>query len=228
MADSTRLNKYLAHNSGISRREADNLISSGRVKIDGVAASLGSQVTDGQRVTVDNRPVTVNASYRYVMLHKPVDYVCSRKRQGDTSTIYELLPEPIRALKPVGRLDKDSSGLLILTDDGDFAHQMTHPSFHKTKTYEIALDEPLQPLHRQMISDHGISLEDGVSKLQLERLVENDDKQWIVRMHEGRNRQIRRTFDAIGYKVVKLHRTQFGLYTLGDLAQGRNQEIEII
>ena len=98
---------------------------------------------------------------------------------------------------------------------------MTHPSFHKTKQYQVVLDQPLQPLHRQLISDHGIDLPDGKSKLQLERLRDNDDHAWTVTMHEGRNRQIRRTFQALGYSVIKLHRTHFGTYQLGALAPGK-------
>lgn len=223
-----RLNKYIAHSTGISRREADDLIAQGRVAIDGAIAPLGAQADPVlQRITIDNKLITANASYTYVALHKPVGYVCSRRRQGDNPTIYELLPAEYHALKPVGRLDRDSSGILLLTDDGDFAHQMTHPSFHKTKTYEVTLDLPLQPLHRQMISDHGVTLEDGPSKLQLTRLNEGDDTQWTVSMHEGRNRQIRRTFAALGYTVTKLHRTTFGAYNLGDLVAGKTLPIKI-
>lgn len=212
----------------MSRREADTLIDAGRVKVDGARATLGTRVQAGQSVTIDNHAVALPTDYRYFMLHKPTGYVCSRKKQGDTPTIFELVPPELQRLKPVGRLDKDSSGLLILTDDGDLAHQMTHPRFHKTKTYEVKLDHELAPLHRQMISDHGISLDDGVSKLQLERLTDGDETQWIVRMHEGRNRQIRRTFDALGYTVVGLHRTQFGPYILNDLRPGELLKIEMI
>lgn len=221
MVDLTRLNKHIAHTTGISRREADDLIRSGRVTVDGVTAVLGTQADEtSQVIAIDNVPISDSREYLYVLFHKPTGYVSSRKRQGDTPTIYELLPEKYRSLKTVGRLDKDSSGLLILTNDGDFAHTMTHPSFHKTKAYEITLDHDLPPLHRQMISDHGVALEDGPSKLQLERLQEGDDSQWIVQMHEGRNRQIRRTFSALGYTVIRLHRTKFGLYDISDLKKG--------
>jgi 23S rRNA pseudouridine2605 synthase len=147
------------------------------------------------------------------MMNKPVGYVVSRNGQG-SPTIYSLLPLQYHKLKPVGRLDKASSGLLLLTNDGNLANDLTHPSKQKVKIYEISLNLPLQPLHRQMISDHGIELEDGNSKLQLERREEGNDKDWTVTMHEGRNRQIRRTFGALGYDVTKLHRTQFGPYKL--------------
>lgn len=222
----TRLNKFIAHASGVSRREADQLIEQGRVMINGGPVSLGQQVTESDSVTIDGKPITQSATYTYLALNKPAGYVCSRRRQGDTPTIYELLPENYRALKAVGRLDKDSSGLLLLTDDGDFAHRMTHPSFHKTKRYEVKLHVPLQPLHQQMINDYGVSLEDGPSKLSLEKM-DDSSRRWVVNMHEGRNRQIRRTFAALGYKVIALHRTDFGLHRLESLKSGQFREIKV-
>lgn len=154
------------------------------------------------------------------MFNKPPGYVVGRDGQG-SETIYDLLPPEYQQLNPIGRLDKYSSGLLLLSNDGQLAQELTHPSKQKIKVYEILLDKPLQALHRQMISDHGITLEDGVSKLLLERQKEGDDIAWIVTMHEGRNRQIRRTFESLGYRVTHLHRTQFGDYFLGDLAKGK-------
>jgi pseudouridine synthase len=160
----------------------------------------------------------------YVAFNKPVGYVCSRRRQGDNPTIYELLPAEYRTLKPVGRLDKDSSGLILLSNDGDFALRMTHPRYSKVKRYDVAIDKPLEPLHQQMISDFGVDLDDGKSQLTLER-ISNDRTKWVVIMSEGRNRQIRRTFAALGYIVTQLHRTNFGNYTLNNLAPG---EFEIV
>lgn len=224
----TRLNKFIAHATGISRREADIAIEQGRVTVNGAVATLGTQVnTASDRVTVDNKPVTAAQHYTYIALHKPVGYICSRRRQGDTPTIYELLPPQYRALKPVGRLDRDSSGILLLTDDGDFAHRMTHPGFHKTKIYEVSLDQPLQPLHQQMISDYGVALEDGVSRFLVEKIEPSANENYRVTMHEGRNRQIRRTFAALGYTVTTLHRTTFGSYSLGNLAPGKAIEVQL-
>lgn len=223
---SERLNKYLAFHLGISRREADSLIEHGHVSIDGEKAILGSRFEEGDTITVKGKPLTASGSKRYVALHKPAGYVCSRKAQGDTPTIYELLPKEFHDLKPVGRLDKDSSGLILLTNDGDFAYQMTHPKFYKVKKYEVQLDHALEPLHQQMINDHGIQLEDGPSQLTLEKQTE-DRLQWTVTMHEGRNRQIRRTFAALGYEVTALHRTDFGAYHLGTLAAGKFETITL-
>lgn len=215
-----RLNKYLALQLGISRRQADNLISTGTVTINGETAILGAQISPNAVVEVSGKNVSANTTAKiYIALNKPTGYVCSRRQQGNTPTIYSLLPPSLHHLKPVGRLDKDSSGLILLTNDGDFAHRMTHPSFHKTKIYKAHLDQPLEPLHQQMISDFGVNLEDGRSQLTLERLGDSR-RDWQITMSEGRNRQIRRTFAALGYTVTKLHRTDFGNYTLGDIKRG--------
>lgn len=219
-----RLNKYLASATGVSRRAADKTIEWGRVTINGMVATTGQQVAETDEVAVDGKVVTLANEVMTIMLNKPVGYICSRDGQGG-KTIYDVLPEHLHHLKPVGRLDKNSSGLLLLTNDGDLAHQLTHPSFTKTKVYKIALNKPLAPLHRQMITDHGVMLDDGVSKLQLGRINDSDDSNWKVVMHEGRNRQIRRTFESSGYNVVKLHRTQFGSYDLGTLKPGDHKPV---
>ena len=215
-----RLNKYLATNLGVSRREADDLIAAGKVHINDSVAELGARIHADDTITVDGKQVA-HKDFIYIMLNKPVDYVCSRKRQGDTPTMYELLPAELQELKSVGRLDKNSSGLILLTNDGDFAYQMTHPKFVKTKIYEVEIDRDLAPLHQQMIADFGVNLPDGRSQLGLMRLSDDNRRQWQVQMSEGRNRQIRRTFDALGYKVIALHRTNFGPYALGELENGK-------
>lgn len=223
-----RLNKHLAHALGVSRRKADLHIEAGRVAINGQTAKLGARFTETDTITIDGSPITTTPQSTYLLLNKPIGYVCSRRRQGDTPTIYELLPRDYYSLKPVGRLDKDSSGVLLLTNDGDFAHRMTHPSFHKMKEYEVALDHDLEPLHQQMISDFGIQLDDGPSQLTLARLHDDNRKDWGISMHEGRNRQIRRTFAALGYTVIKLHRTKFGNYSLHDIKSGKYKLTDIL
>lgn len=223
-SDTLRLNKFLALHLGVSRRQADELIEAGRVHIGDTVATLGSRLQPTDTVTVDGKPVSTETAFVYLLLNKPVGYVCSRRAQGDNPTIYALLPERYRSLKPVGRLDRDSSGLILLTNDGDFAQRMTHPSYYKVKQYQVELDKPLEPLHQQMINDFGVTLEDGPSKLTLEK--QSDDRlQWIITMHEGRNRQIRRTFAALGYTVTALHRTNFGSYSLDQLTPGKFKEV---
>lgn len=225
--ESIRLNKHIALHAGLSRRQADELIEEGYVKINGVTAVLGARLLPNDFVEIEGRPLTASTEYVYLAFHKPTGYVCSRKQQGDSPTIYDLIPQQYHTLKPVGRLDRDSSGILLLTNDGDFAQQMTHPSYGKTKTYQASLDRALEPLHQQMISDIGVNLDDGKSQLTLER--QSDDRRdWVISMHEGRNRQIRRTFAALGYTVISLHRTQFGNFLLNDLEVGKFSIIDKI
>lgn len=222
-----RLNKFLAERIGISRREADNYIVAGRVKVDGKEAILGDRIENEQVVVFDGKKIPLENHYTYLILNKPAGYVCSKRRQGATPTLFELLPKKYQHLKTVGRLDKNSSGLILLTNDGDLAFKMTHPSFYKIKTYLVELDRPIEPLYRQMISDFGVNLSDGLSKFFITKLPTNNqnmlkDGQFLrVEMSEGRNRQIRRTFAALGYEVTKLHRIEFGNYTLNDLQSGK-------
>ena len=223
MNQQLRLNKFLAERLGVSRREADELIAAGKVTINGQKAIIGNKIDRTSKVCYNNKLVPFDTDFLYLAFNKPVGYVCSRHALGPSPTIYEILPKKYHNLKTVGRLDKDSSGLILLTNDGDFAYQMTHPKFHKEKVYEVELDRPLEPLHQQMISDFGVMLEDGPSKF----MVVRDDGKYIATLTEGRNRQIRRTFAALGYKVVKLHRTQFGKYELGNLAFGKYDIIKI-
>lgn len=219
-----RLNKFLAERLGMSRREADDIIAAGKVLVNDEPAALGARVDKTDKVCYNNSIVPFEAEFSYIAFNKPIGYVCSRRAQGDAPTIYDLLPENMKSLKTVGRLDKDSSGIILLTNDGDFAFEMTHPKFYKEKVYEVSLDRELAPLHQQMISDFGVQLEDGMSKFVVvhEKGGRNELK---VVLSEGRNRQIRRTFAALGYRVVKLHRTQFGKYGLSGLPEGQWEKV---
>lgn len=217
-----RLNKYLAEKTGISRRQADELISAGRVSILNNIAILGQQITPGDEVFVDGKLVENETEHKAIMINKPTGFLSSRRSQGGDPTVYDLLPEQFKNLKTAGRLDKDSSGLMILSSDGDLIQQLTHPRFGKTKIYEVELDKPLEPLHQQMINDFGIDLPDGKSQMTLEKFT---PKRWRVTISEGRNRQIRRTFEAVGYKVTKLHRTNLGQYSLNSLKSGEYKTI---
>lgn len=219
-SSTTRLNKYLAFRLGVSRRDADSMIASGRITVNGKLAIIGQRVDDNDKVQVDGLAMGgVAPKPTYVLFNKPVGYVSSRRQQGSAPTLYNLLPSSLHHLKTVGRLDKDSSGLLLLSDDGDFILRMTHPKYQKDKIYITTINRPLAPLHQQMISDFGITLDDGTSQMTLERLDDSRTK-WQVTMHEGRNRQIRRTFAALGYTVTALHRTNFGKYALDDIKPG--------
>ncbi len=214
-----RINRYIAQATGMSRRAADQAIAAGKVTINGQPAQLGSTITDADTVTLDKRAITPAVKTMTVMLNKPVGYVCSRDGQG-SRTVYDLLPPELHQLKPVGRLDKDSSGLLLLTNDGQLAHQLTHPGFQKRKIYHVTLDKPLSA-DDQSRTKEGIELEDGPSFMQLK----GRGSSWQVTLYEGRNRQIRRSFEALGYTVTKLHRTQFGPYKLKNLTSGQVSEV---
>ena len=221
--DQIRLNKFLAERLGVSRREADDLIAAGKILVNQKPAVLGARIDKNDKVCYNKKTIPFETDFLYIAMNKPTGYVCSRRAQGETPTLYELLPKEYSKLKTVGRLDKDSSGLILLTNDGDFAFEMTHPKFHKEKIYEVTLDRALEPLHQQMISDYGVMLEDGLSKFTIIKNPTTPSSQdsYIVILSEGRNRQIRRTFAALGYRVQTLHRTQFGKYQLSGLASGK-------
>ncbi len=221
-----RLNKYIAHATGVSRRQADEIIESGSVSVNGATAGLGRSINeDTDVVLLGGKVLKLPKEATTILMNKPVGYVCSRRAQGKgVKTIYELLSDEYKTLKTVGRLDKDSSGLIMLTDDGDLAFQLTHPKYHKEKQYLVALDKNLSVTDERLISDNGVEIGDGLSRLGLECL-NNNRHTWRVTMSEGRNRQIRRTFAALGYTVVKLHRIKFGEYEIGELKAGEVRRI---
>lgn len=216
-----RVNKYLAHNNGISRRQADDLVEAGSVTVNGNLAKHGTVVNDGDKVSVQGEDSNPNKNYTYIAFNKPVGYVCSRKEQDQAPTIYSLLSLEHQALKTVGRLDKDSSGLILLTDDGDFAQRMTHPKYNQEKIYHATLDKPLADKDLEALNS-GVELKDGRSILKTSKL--SDKKGYKITMHEGRNRQIRRTFGEIGYTITQLERVQFGPYELMGLKEGKFQQ----
>ncbi len=209
-----RINQFVAQAGGLSRRASDQAISSGRVSVNGKTASIGQRVSTDDVIKLDGKTLVL-AEEITIMLNKPIGYVCSRNGQG-AKTIYDLLPPEYQNLKPIGRLDKDSSGLLLLTNDGMLAQELTHPSFEKTKVYEIELDKPLTTSDRAKI-EQGIKVEDYISELELKGV----SKSWTVKMHQGKNRQIRRTFAALDYTVTNLHRASFGNYKLDGLPIGK-------
>lgn len=210
-----RLNKLLANRLGVSRRKADEYITGGKVTVFGKPAKMGEIITDASLVRFNSKPLPEAPKKVVLMLNKPVGFVCSSQGQG-SKTIYKLLPIKYHQLKTVGRLDKDSSGLLLLTNDGELHNRLTHPSYLKTKLYRVSLD--------RIISDNdltkankGIELTDGLSKMTIKR----KNGYLIVSMSEGRNRQIRRSFSALGYKVISLHRLEFGPYKLDTLGEAK-------
>lgn len=221
MSRVTRINQYIAAATGLSRRAADTAVAAGRVQLGDHVAQLGESVPDGAIVTLDGKKLTPPQTHHYVILHKPTGYVSSRTRQGKDPTLYDLLPPEMRELRIAGRLDRDSSGLVLLSNDGPFINRYTHPSFGKTKLYELTLARSLTAADRAHL-EAGVQLTDGPSRL---LVTHAHDRRLTVSLTEGRNRQIRRTLGALGYTVERLHRTQIGSYRLGNLAPGSWQEV---
>ncbi|MFO0781448.1 MAG: pseudouridine synthase [Candidatus Saccharimonadales bacterium] len=216
-----RINKYIAQATDLSRRSADTAIDNGRVRVNGQKPDAGAMVGGEDVVTLDGAVVSPPKESTTIIFNKPVGYVCSREGQG-SKTIYDILPTEYQQLNSVGRLDKDSSGLLLLTNDGQLAQELTHPSYQKDKIYELQLDRQLTEQDRQRI-EQGIELEDGISKFS----VKPRGNTLVATLQEGRNRQIRRTFEALGYTVTNLHRTHFGPYQLENLDPGSIKQVTV-
>ncbi len=214
-----RINKLVAYASGLSRRKVDELIRNGRILVNGQEVRIGQNIQHSDQVTLNGNLIKLEQS-RTIMLNKPRGYVVSRRGQG-SETVYNLLPRELSSLKPIGRLDKNSSGLLLLTNDGDLANKLTHPSFKKEKIYSIKTDRTLSQKDIDTINS-GVELSDGISHMSISKL---DNNEYKIVMYEGRNRQIRRTLNHLGYDVTKLHRVKFANYSITDLQLGEYKEI---
>lgn len=209
-----RLNRFIASNSDLSRRKADELIAAGKVVVNRQVANLGTAVSETDTVLVEGKKITaVDRERRVVLVNKPVGYVCSKDGQG-SPTVYELLNNEMQTLNIAGRLDKDSSGLVVLTDDGLLMQELTHPSNDKEKVYHVSL---LNPLKDGAIAHFAKGVDIGDDRVSRLEVLPLDVKTYEVRIHEGRNRQIRRSFEALGYSVTGLHRIKMGQYELGTL-----------
>jgi 23S rRNA pseudouridine2605 synthase len=211
-----RLNRYLASAGVASRRSADELIRAGRVTVNGGVAELGTAVDEGDRVEVDGRPVAAEALV-HLMLHKPAGVVTTVSDTHGRRTVLDLVQTPQR-LFPVGRLDRDTTGLLLLTNDGGLAHRLMHPSHGIAKTYRVTVEgDPPDDVLARLAG--GVELDDGpTAPAQVRRIAPGEIE---LTIHEGRNRQVRRMCDAVGHPVRGLHRSGYGGLQLGDLAPGR-------
>jgi 23S rRNA pseudouridine2605 synthase len=217
-----RLNRYLAQAGVASRRAADALIAGGRVTVDGqVVDDLGRRVEPGQRVAVDGRAVGTAERHAYLVLHKPAGVVTTMSDPQGRQTVADLVKSSVRVY-PVGRLDAETTGLLLLTNDGDLAHLLSHPSSGVVKTYQATVrglpsNFELERMRR------GIQLEDGLTAPARVRLLRGDERASVLELsiHEGRNRQVRRMLDAIGHRAVALHRPSYGPLSLGALGPGK-------
>ena len=225
MGEIVRLQKYIAMSGTASRRAAEVMIEEGRVSVNGsVVRELGTKVEIGaDSVTVDGKKIKPEVKKYYIMMNKPVGYVTTVNDQFDRPTVIDLIGEEITArVFPVGRLDFDTEGLLLLTNDGDFTYEVTHPKFHMDKTYVVTLKggitvKGLNRLRR------GVLIEDyKTSPAEVEMLSAEKGVTVIkITIHEGRNRQVRKMMEAVGCKVSGLKRISIGDVELGNLPLGR-------
>lgn len=216
-----RLNRYLAQCGVASRRHADEMIAAGHVRVNGkIVRELGTVVGEADRVEVDGAVVTPPRERTYLLLHKPVGVVTTMRDPQGRRTVAELLPKRRRVV-PVGRLDYATSGVLLLSDDGELANQLLHPRFGVEKTYRVTIAGWLSPEDARQLKQ-GIDLGEYRAAGAKLRVVAARRGHSVVEIsiHEGRNRQVRRMFEALGHRVVALVRTRFGPLGLGGLAPG--------
>ena len=216
-----RLNKFLANAGVCSRREADEFITAGVVKVNGeVVTELGTKVLRTDEVLFHDQPVKMEKKV-YVLLNKPKDYVTTSDDPQQRKTVMDLVKGACEErIYPVGRLDRNTTGVLLLTNDGDLASKLTHPKFLKKKIYHVYLDRAVTAHDMQQIAE-GITLEDGDIKADaIEYASDTDKKQVGIEIHSGKNRIVRRIFESLGYKVTKLDRVQFAGLTKKNVKRG--------
>jgi 23S rRNA pseudouridine2605 synthase len=216
-----RLNKFLANAGVCSRREADSFIEAGVVSVNGqVVTELGTKVKRSDSVLFHDQLVSIERKV-YILLNKPKDYVTTSDDPQNRKTVMDLVKGACRErIYPVGRLDRNTTGVLLLTNDGELASKLTHPQFMKKKIYHVYLNKNVTAADMRMIAD-GIQLEDGeIHADAIEYASETDRKQVGIEIHSGRNRIVRRIFESLGYKVVKLDRVFFAGLTKKNVRRG--------
>jgi 23S rRNA pseudouridine2605 synthase len=219
-----RLNKYIARSGVTSRRKADTLIDQGRVRINGeVVKEYWYQVQEGDTVEVNGRVISPR-EHVYVLLNKPKDTITTTDDEHDRDIVLDLISLPDKdrlGLFPVGRLDRDTVGVLLVTNDGDMAHRLMHPSYEIDKLYVVRTRDLIQP-HQLDQLRKGVELEDGMAAADQVTYVRPDDHHEIgLKLHEGRNRQIRRMMDALGHNVVHLERVNYAGLTAEGVRRGK-------
>ena len=216
-----RLNKYLANAGVCSRREADEFIQAGVVTVNGqVVTELGTKILRTDEVRFHDQPVTIEKKV-YVLLNKPKDYVTTSDDPQQRKTVMDLVKNACpERIYPVGRLDRNTTGVLLLTNDGDMASKLTHPKYLKKKIYHVFLDKACSAHDLQQIAE-GIQLEDGEIKADDVQYAHPTDKKQVgIEIHSGKNRIVRRIFESLGYRVQKLDRVQFAGLTKKNLKRG--------
>ncbi len=220
-----RINKYLAASGIASRRECDKLIQDKRVTVNGLTALLGAEVVDGDEVCVDGKTIALKKN-EYYILNKPKGYICSVSDEKGRKTVLDLMPENAGRIYPVGRLDYDSEGLIILTTDGELAQHLTHPSNNVPKTYLVKVEGKLTETDLNPIRS-GIEIDGYVTKKCKAHIVETnrDYTKAHVTLYEGKNREVRKMFAAIGKEVILLKRIKIGELSLRGLDRGNYRKL---
>ena len=216
-----RLNRYIAQAGICSRRQADDLIAQGKIRVnDQVVSEMGFQVKAGDKVSYGGKVISPERPV-YVLLNKPKDFITTTKDPQGRRTVMDLVRKASDSrLYPVGRLDRNTLGLLLLTNDGDLAKKLTHPSHQIAKVYHVLLDAPLtEKAEEELVS--GLPLEDGKANVDVLEVLDRDRKELGLEIHSGKNRIVRRMFEHLGLQVVKLDRVVFGGLTKKDLPRGK-------
>ncbi|MBM3412106.1 MAG: rRNA pseudouridine synthase [Bacteroidetes bacterium] len=217
------LNKFIAHGGIAARREAAELVKSGLVKVNGaVVNEPGYKVSPADLVTVNGKKVQPQRSLVYILMNKPKDYITTTDDPQKRKTVIDLLGKATKErIYPVGRLDRNTTGVLLLTNDGDLAQQLTHPSHQVRKIYQVTLDKPLEKNHFTQLAN-GVVLEDGPVTIDAIAYSDPKDKRQLgVEIHSGRNRIVRRLFEHVGYDVKNLDRVLFAGLTKKNVDRGK-------
>ncbi len=221
ISEAMRLNKFIAHSGVCSRRDADSLIAEGRIKINNkVVTELGHKVQPDDHVHLDGKALHVQR-FVYLLLNKPKDYITTMEDTHDRKTVMEIIGDACsERIFPVGRLDRNTTGLLLFTNDGDLAGKLSHPSSRVKKVYEVTLDKPIEEEHFLAIQQ-GIKLEDGPVKVNSIAVISPDQYVLGLEIHIGKNRIVRRIFEHFGYEVDRLDRTTYAGLTKKNLPRGK-------
>lgn len=216
-----RLNRFISNAGICSRRDADLLITEGKIKInDKVVTELGTKVQATDVVKFNNKVIEPQ-NYAYILLNKPKDYITTMDDPENRKTVMQLIKGSTESrIYPVGRLDRNTTGLLLFTNDGALSQKLTHPSYKIKKIYQVQLDKPLTAYHFEEIAK-GITLEDGEVKVDEIVILSADKKSIGIQIHVGKNRIVRRIFEHFEYEVVRLDRTMYGPLTKKDLPKGK-------